>query len=271
MNVVRTALNIGSLLLVVALSYLIVRIILGVLRPDSLYAPQVIVEPSAINQTMSGVRDYDFSSDPFRLDAPVIEIDPGLDAPETTLNLAVKGITTGKDDGGAILRLPDGKDKRVAIGSEVMDNVTLVSVEKGFIILNVGGELQRLTYADTEESSLIMRPDNVVPTFATSMSGGSSMNVTTSPEDFLSKVAINPQRDNGRVIGYRVTPRGNTDLSAYGLKAGDTLTRIGTVDLQVNRVDFRQLRSIFSSSTATRGVDVQILRDGQPVTLRIGN
>jgi len=84
----------GSLVLVAVLGWLLVRIGLGVFQPKSLYAPEPIIAPAAA--ATSGVRlaAYDFSSDPFSFGE--ITIDPlefiEEDAPETTLDLKLKGI-----------------------------------------------------------------------------------------------------------------------------------------------------------------------------------
>jgi type II secretory pathway component PulC len=278
MNALRLILNVASLALVVMIGWLVVRSVLGLLRPDSLMAPAIVVAPSP-SASVVATRSYDFSSDPFNLDAPEVVVetpDPGADAPETTLDLELRGTTTGAN-GGATMLLPDGKQVRVPIDGEVMNNVTLTGISAGFVTLNVGGQTQRLSL-DRGNSGLIKTSEEVelgadMPTTLsvkakTPIPSASTVNADMS--DFLARVRIDPYRENGQTVGYQVEARSGTDLSAYGLLQGDIITRLGAVELSGNRVDFRQVRRVLESAQSAGGLDVTLLRNGQPLQLRMG-
>lgn len=291
MPVFRTVLNVASLGLVAVIGVLLLRSAYGVLRPDSLYAPEIIVEPGPLTAAATSARQYDFSSDPFNLDvadAPVVAIDPGLDAPETTLDLELRGTTTG-EGGGALLLLPGGTQVRVAIDDEVMDNVTLTGVSASFVTLNVGGQTQRLSLdrglgnAEGGTTGLIQRKADIAPVeiLPTTVSVPASAAIPDAPRptavtgvgdvsDFLAKVRIDPVRKDGKPIGFSVEPRSGTDLSAYGLRRGDLITRLGPVDLTARRPDFLAIQKALQNARAAGGLDVSLLRDGQPLQLRLG-
>jgi len=266
MNTVRIALNIGSVVLVGILGWLIVRIIMGVMNPQSLYAPEPIVTPSsAVTSSSGAAHSYDFSSDPFNFgDVPIIDDEPIEDAPETTLNLKLKGIVS---DSSAVFRLADGKDKTVEIDEEVMDGVTLTSTAKDFVMLDVNGDLQRLTLervkleAESGKSTIIRA--------APAASVGPSR---ADAERLFSQIQLTPDYDMGpnrkkQIQGFKIKARPGTNLDKFGLKSGDVVTRIGPVLLNKNSPNIKELRGLMSTGAAQ---DIEVLRDGKVVTIRLG-
>ena len=95
----------------------------------------------------------------------------------------------------------------------------------------------------------------------------SSVNAQT----LLNQINISPDfgLENGQKVqrGFKINPKSGVDLSAYGLKSGDVLTRIGPLQLNTERLDFQTLQNLISQGAAQ---DVEILRNGNPVTIRIG-
>jgi len=150
MNAVRIALNIGSLVLVAVLGWLLVRIGLGLFQPKSLYAPEPVIAPSNAATSGTQLAAYDFSSDPFSFGEVPLDIleleDEGDDAPETTLDLKLIGIVS---ESNATFQMPDGKHKPVKIGEEVMNGVTLTRTAKDFVTL--AGRQWRISKIDARE------------------------------------------------------------------------------------------------------------------------
>ncbi len=266
MNTVRIALNIGSLVLVAVLGWLLVRIGLGVFQPKSLYAPDPIVAPSASAASAAQLAAYDFSSDPFSFGE--ITIDPleflDDDAPETTLDLKLIGIVS---ESSATFQMPDGKNKPVKIDEEVMNGVTLKRTAKDFVTLDVNGESQKLTL---ERVKLGEKSDKQIIT-------RSAPKLTAQPsrasaEDLLSKVQLTPHRElqanrSSRMVGLKITARPGADLSQFKLKSGDVLTRVGPVSLNTTSPNIKELRNLLTSGAAQ---DFEVIRNGAPVTIRIG-
>ena len=113
MSVIRIVLNVGSLILVGILGWLIVRIGLGVTQPESLYGPDPIIAPVRTASAGKASVTHDFSTDPFAFGEIVIApLELIEDAPETTLNLKLIGIVS---ESNATFRLADGKNKAVKL------------------------------------------------------------------------------------------------------------------------------------------------------------
>jgi len=273
MNVVRIALNIGSVVLVAVLGWLLVRIGLGVFQPKSLYAPDPIVAPSTSSAPGTRLAAYDFSSDPFSFGEIIIDpldfIDD--DAPETTLDLKLKGIVS---ESTATFQMPDGKDKAVKIGEEVMNGVTLKRTAKDFVTLDVNGESQKLTLERVKlgEKSNAQRIVTASPKSTTSKRSRSNQPGRASVEDLLSKVQLTPDMEllpdrSTRVRGLKIKARPGADLAQFKLKSGDVLTRVGPVLLNTRSPNIKELRDLLTSGAAQ---DFEVIRNGAPVTIRIG-
>ncbi len=262
MSAIRIALNIGSIALVAVLGWLIVRIVLGVSSPSSLYAAEPIATPNMAVAAKVTARDYNFTSDPFSFgEAVIVPAEIVEDAPETTLNLKLKGIVS---DSSAVFRLADGKDKPVAIGNEVMNGVTLMRTTKTFVILDVNGESQKLTL---ERVKIDANSDKQVIGRAAPKSP--AVPSRADAERLFTQIELLPYQEEGsaRRLGYKIKPRAGANLTQFGLRSGDVVTRIGPVQLNANRVNLQELRELISSGAAQ---DIDILRDGSAVTIRLG-
>jgi len=123
MNAFRIILNLGSVVLLAILGWLVVRIVLGAAQPESLYKPEPIIAPVTVASTGGSTATYNFSSDPFAFgEVALLPVELMDDAPETTLDLKLVGIVS---ESNATFKLPDGRDKAVKLGEEVMNGVTL--------------------------------------------------------------------------------------------------------------------------------------------------
>ena len=261
MNAFRIALNIGSIALIAMLGWLCVRIFLGVTQPASLYAPAPIVPPAKVSAAQAGAPVYDFSSDPFTFGEIVIDPMEFLeDVPETTLDLKLKGIVS---ESNATFRMSNGQDKAVEIGEEVMNNVVLQRTAKDFVMLDVNGDAQKLTL---ERKKLGEKNDAQPIIRAASTSATPSRE---SVEDFFSKLRLKPSIDRStkQMQGFQINARPGADLAQFKLKSGDVLTRVGPVLLNTTSVNIRELRDLVTSGGAQ---DFEVIRDGTPMTIRIG-
>lgn len=276
MTALRTALNIGSIVLVAVTAWLFVRTVMGFLNPESLYAPEPIVAPAPAVAQAGLVTSYDFSSDPFSATQTLVEDtapeELTTDAPETSLNLTFQGGTT---EGAAIITLQDGRQQNFKIDEEIMNGVSLNGLGKDFVTLDVNGEIQKLTL---ERAKLEQQAGKSIVTLAQepAFAPNLSSKPTSSPsraqaENLFSNVDISPYFDKSsgksERRGFKIKPRSGADLSAFGLKSGDVLTRIGSVQLDQNVTNIPALRDLISTGAAQ---DIEVLRNGAPITIRIG-
>jgi len=278
MNAVRIALNIGSLVLVAVLGWLLVRIGLGVFQPKSLYVPEPIIAPSTATDSSTRLAAYDFSSDPFSFGEIIIdplELIIDEDAPETTLDLKLKGIIS---EGTATFQMPDGKDKAVKIGEEVMNGVTLTRTAKDFVTLDVNGEPQKLTRASVKSGEasktkiIVSAEPETTPKSRRSAKTKATQPTKASLEALLTKVQLTPDVEllpdrSTRVRGLKINAKSGADLAPFKLKPGDVLTRVGPVVLNSRSPKIKELRDLLTSGAAQ---DVDVIRNGAPITIRIG-
>lgn len=249
------ALGAVSLALVGLTGYFLAKALIVLMAPESAWvAPKFTSGPIAANLSQGQV-NYDFAFDPFHRDVPMIVANIGGDAPETTLNLKLKGYRAA-DDGTAILLTPDNKQAVYKIGDEIITNVVLKAVTSDYIVLSQNGRLERLTYENNETSVLTTAPIKAP--------GGAELSL----EYLLSAVNLVPEIQGGKVMGYKITPKtANLDLSAVKLQSGDVITRVGNVDLTRGIPDIgRLMNTLKNSKTAS----ITLIRGGQKMTVKVG-
>lgn len=271
-----------QIFLLIALGWVLIRAILLFTNPESTWTALPYVSPVAATGSSTAERLYDFSTDPFRLPpsdgtAPAV-VAEGFDAPETTLKI----VLLGRFAGGAqiaTLKTPDNREKSYSVGDEVMNGVTLQNVYSDFVVLNVNGEVQRLTFQRDSQTGL---SDVETDTASQSVSVGDTPAQATDTDTIstisgqnadLSKliqlVQINPNFDQGQFAGFSIKGR-NDDavLKQFGLQTGDVITAVNGDSLLEGAPDLQGLVRKFSNATQ---VQLDIIRDGRPVTVQIGS
>lgn len=175
----------------------------------------------------------------------------GQDAPETDLNLKLKGRrASGDGTGSATLKLPDGAEKAFVQGEVILRNVTLEAVYDSHIIISRNGVHERVTFkrnasallqsgdakAATSTRAAVNSPKKeTAPINAASKSKLSSL----TNEEILRKLRFSPVREGSKVKGYRLQVRDRSfDLSEMGYQPGDLVTHINGQDLRRGRPEF---------------------------------
>ena len=200
----------------------------------------------------------------------------GFDAPETTLKI----VLLGRFAGGAqiaTLKTPDNREKSYGVGDEVMNGVTLQNVYSDFVVLNVNGEIQRLTFQRDGQTGL-SDAENDTASQSVSVQGTppqSADTVSTIPgqsadlSKLIQLVQINPNFNQGRFAGFSLKGRNDDSvLKQFGLQSGDVITAINGDSLLEGAPDLQGLVTKFSNASQ---VELDIIRDGRPVTVQIGS
>jgi len=82
----------------------------------------------------------------------------------------------------------------------------------------------------------------------------------------LERVKIG-EKSNSDII-VRATPKNQQSSNLkFKLKSGDILTRVGPVMLNTGRPNIKDMRNLIETGAAQ---DFEVIRDGSPVTIRIG-
>lgn len=245
-------------------AWLGVKLVLAFTAPSSLWEPVLVA--GSMPAQISIERTYDFSTNPFAggdsAEIAIPEPDIGDDAPETTLNLELKGLRSGQN-GTAYIRTPDGNEDNIYIGEEIMPNVYLRGVFPTHALIDVNGQTQRLT---TDDAKAARTQGQTSP----QRSGALSTIRSADAVALLSQVQIIPSFDadmkrNGIILKPRTSA---IDLSTFGLRDGDILTRFGGQSLIGGLPDLGSLRRLANEG---RPVSVDFIRNGQPMSITIGS
>ncbi len=274
---------VAQFLLIGLALYFLARATIAFLAPESLWdAPPSTQVIAGQTSAQTGVR-LNLNFDPFHRNQTIVDdiIEVGTDAPETTLNLKLFGRRVGPK-GSAVLQTSDGAQKTYSIGDEIIDGVTLKAVHPGYIVLSQSGRIERLTFERESETSLLT-PDTasddgaslLIPTInqsasvqATFTSDMKAIPKTLDMNAFLEGVNFAPAMNNGKLAGYRITPKsGFINLTDIGLSSGDIITRIGGIDLASPTLNPASIPSKLSGKSQ---IPLTLIRDGQTVSLTLG-
>lgn len=156
-------------------------------------------------------------------------------------------ILRGVAGSGAIVGFPDGTQRLVPIGRDVMPGLTLVAVRPAEAVLRGGGAEYRLGFTGAE--STVAAP--AAPA-ATPQAGWRQ-----DTQHYLLGMA--PRRVNGRVSGYTIRPGMNFPaLAAAGLRPGDLVLTVNGSEFDQERL--MDLAATLSNSTRTV---IEFQRDGR--------
>lgn len=262
-----TAALLGAQAVLVALTvYLLVRAVILFVTPQSVWQVGPMSTDVQAANTMSS-QTYAFNFDPFHRDVKPVVVDEGSDAPETTLNLKMVGRRAG-EGGSAIILTPDRKQGVYRVGDEIISGVILKSVTPDYIVLSQGGRLERLTFERSETAMTMTKPN----TGSNSGTRGITQQSPTASQGSVNSLmaAINLERvtKDGDVKGYKIVPRqSGASLSAFGLQTGDIITRIENEDLTAGRPN---LSKLFADLSQRSSANVTLIRDGQTLTVKVG-
>lgn len=244
--------------------WLMVRLVLALSAPSSVWEPVLVAGPAPAMTIAS--QTYDFTYNPFAAGDSVgettVPVDTGNDAPETTLNLQLKGLRSG-ENGTAFIRTPDGQEDNVYVGEEIMSGVFLRGVFPTHVLIDVNGQTQRLT---TEDAKAVRSQGTPAP----SRRGDLQTIRSADAVALLSQVKIIPSFDiDMNRNGVMIEPRTSAiNLSTFGLQKGDILTRFGGESLVGGLPDLGALRRRAGTG---RPVTVDFIRNGQPMSITIGS
>lgn len=214
---------------------------------------------------------------------------PVREAPkkETTLNLQLAGVYAAEPQSLAVAIISSGSAEQNAygVGDRINSDVVLSAVHSDYVVINNRG---------TDE--ILRLPDDVAPIATTpiqsasfdagsqdrsSSAGGEDLSqplqlpsdpgqlrdtLARNPSMLGRVVAAEPYQENGKLVGYRITPKQNPEiLEAQGIIAGDVITRVNDIQLNSQKQGIRALRNAVKAESLA----VTVLRDGIEIPINI--
>jgi len=202
-----------------------------------------------------------------------------LEAPETSLNLTLRGVyATGADDGLAIIASGSREEKFYHIGDEIAGGTMLKAVYADRVILERNLRLETLRLPKSEDTGVSvsgawphesMEPYAMETEFATEPDApdlaGLREQMLQNPGRLGDLIQATPYQEDGQFIGYRLSPRDNPALFAQiGLQPGDIVTAINGIAIDRPDKGLLALQDLIKAEQVT----VTLLRNGTEVTLQ---
>lgn len=232
--------------------------LVAVLTAIALFTPLPTPDrlPAAEPQNIAASAAPGHIDNPFRAvqnvgDAPAVERGPDL--AETSLNLVLHGAWVDEDGGSAIIKTPDGRQGRFAVGDEIWNGVRLDHVYRDQVVIISGGVRESLRLVNRDQIITAPAAPRQTASASTATSLGDAVRIVPRAAADGVKLTLEPGSDRRR-------------FETMGLRAGDILVavdnrRIGPeIASEIERLGGLTQRS---------AIAIVVERDGVPVPLEI--
>lgn len=207
------------------------------------------------------------------------------EAPDTTLQLTLKGVFSSKDmmHAWAIIADRMGNEDSYGIEDELPDNAILKEIFADRIILQHNGRYETLRLPEDDASGVNTRPSRAnsrrssnsrssppvsqIPTGsvnhlsyeATQVVKSYKEKLLSDPQSVMNTLRAEPYRQAGQLKGYRIFPGRDKDLfGKVGLEPGDVVTAVNGIELDSPLKGLEVMQNI----TDAAEVSVNVLRNG---------
>ncbi|MGX5913332.1 type II secretion system protein GspC [Aliidiomarina sp. Khilg15.8] len=206
----------------------------------------------------------------------------GLDAPETTLNIRLVGLSASADALRSAAIIEQGGNQQTYIIGERIANsrATVEAIFPDRVILDNNGRREALYVEgrDGFEAQLQIAMqgapagrEEAARTEAIELPASEEMEsavarLRENPTELLEFISVTPVRQGGQILGYRLQPRQSPELfAAIGLQPGDVAVMINGYDL----TDAAQAMAAMSELQDASNAIVQVRRDNDIVDLEL--
>ncbi len=202
-----------------------------------------------------------------------------VDAPDTRLNLKLRGVMASSNPAIARAIIADGKGREdaYAVDDQLPGNAVLKEIHADRIILEYRGRLETLRLP--KEADILAngvggkravtggrRPVTAISS-STADTGALLRQyrdaLMTDPQSVMDLVRAEPVRDRatGKLKGYRIRPgRDRQLLSRFGLRAGDVVTSVNGITMDNPLKALELMRDVSSLSQ----ISLEVERNGAP-------
>lgn len=196
---------------------------------------------------------------------PELPVGEEVDAPDTRLNLKLKGAVAAEQPGmaHAIISEGNGVDKVYFVKDQLPGGAVLHEVYADRVILNRSGALETLRLPKLAES---LGAQSLSTASRPRANRGRQNNAGSDATSFTDILRPQPFMPNGEMRGYRVYPgRDRRKFAALGFRPGDLVTEINGQPLNNIQNGMEVFRSLASEPQLTVTID----RSGEPVVLNV--
>jgi general secretion pathway protein C len=194
------------------------------------------------------------------------------DAPETQLNLTLRGVyAPGSGEGLAIISAGGGREKVYAVGDTIAGDARIAGIHADRVVLRRNGraETLRMSVADAAPASGEDRGNQASSREREIAERARELRqrLLENPVELARMVRFQPYVQNGNLVGYRIQPRSADaeQLRALGLQPSDVVTSVNGRPLN----DPRQANEALQSLRDARTIRITFLRNGQQRSMTI--
>lgn len=198
-------------------------------------------------------------------------------APETRLNLTLKGVLAAKpmkQASAIIAQGKSGKEDIYGIGDKIPGGVVIKEIHPDYVVLERNGQaeilkLQKISGVENIKSG--NRPVFKLRGATSNLSPGAALNevrdnILKNPASFGDYALPVAVKERGRQIGYRLQPQKKGELlSQLGIQSTDVITKINGYRLNRPQNGLAALRKL----TDAKEVNIVVRRNGAEVPLNI--
>nr|WP_256473728.1 type II secretion system protein GspC [Aliidiomarina quisquiliarum] len=189
------------------------------------------------------------------------------EAPETTLNIRLVGVTASNNPHLSAAIIQQGSEQSTYIPGDTISSSRAVvkEIRSDRVLLEHNNRLETLWLEgrDGSEVALVLQTQ---PVQAAPAAAPEEVNLTTRQLEILEVISISPQQGENGLVGYRLAPKANEAMfREFGLRPGDLAVAINGYDL-TNMAEALELMTQLEGLTQAQ---VRILRDGEYVDIEI--
>ncbi len=203
---------------------------------------------------------------------------------DTRTNLQLAGVFAADPQERAIAIISSGNAEQSAygIGDKITNEITLKEVYPEYVIISNRGKNEKLALPESVQATAVtpisraatntrtaqttQTEDLSQPLVLPTNPGELRDTLARNPSMLARVVAAEPYQENGKLVGYRITPKQNPEiLEAQGIVAGDVITRVNNIQLNSQKQGIRALRN----AVKAENLAVTVLRDGIEIPLNI--
>ncbi len=277
--------------LILLIAWTVSQIIWSVLTPETRFAPSAPVRgaPSPAREKQTDYAAQIAASHLFGREqaAKKVAAKP-VDAPETRLNLKLRGVYAEEDEneGYALISSGASPEKLYKVGDPLPGNSKLSSVYPDRIILEHAGKFETLRLPESKltgggqrgassrgrGAGRLRRPvvDSRMPRRVSKRFGANSeiaklrSEVLKNPAKLAQFVNAVPARENGRFVGFKIIAKqSHPAFKELDIRSGDVVTEVNGISIDSPQKGFQVLQNLRNA----KQVNVTLKRGGQIIQL----
>lgn len=205
------------------------------------------------------------------------EQDTPIDAPETQLNLKLRGLYAidGDEEAGlALIASGSAAEKLYTVGDKIPGNTRLKAVYPEHVVLERNGKFETLRLIETKKTGgksagnrgRIAKQARVTQKHFSSNSRVARLRteILKNPAKLAELVSAQPAYKNGAFTGYRISTRKKDPVfKDLNIKSGDIITEVNGIAIDTPQKGIQILQQLRNATQ----VDVTINRKGQLIQL----